>query len=58
MIAARPGIEFGLAARPGSTYSTAVVTKRMSLMDENQLRDANATLSSVFDQHVSRGDVL
>lgn len=61
MIAARPGIEFGLAARPGSTYSTAVATKstkRMSLMDESQLRDANATLSSVFDQHVPKGDVL
>lgn len=58
MIAARPGIEFGLAARPGSTYSTAVITKRMSLMDESQLRDARATLLSVFDQHVPKGDVL
>ena len=57
MIAARPGIEFGLAARPGSTYSTAVVTKRRSLMDESQLRDAKATLSSLFDQHVPKDDV-
>ena len=46
-----------LAARPGSAYSTAVVTRRISLMDENQLRDAKATLSSVFDQHVTEDDV-
>jgi len=58
MKVARPGVKFGLAARSGSTYSTAVVTQRMSLMDESQLRGTKAMLLSVFDQHVPEGDVL
>ena len=57
MTIARPGIMFRLAARPGSTYSTAMVTKMTSLMDEIQLSDATATLSAMVDQHVIDDDV-